>query len=221
MNTAKMDHGALRAVKQALRKSMRAKLAILPKDLVVKETQAVVNRLFAMPEYQRSRSISVYISMSTGEISTSAIIEDILGNNKRCYIPRCDGETMDMVRLTSLEDFRSLPLNKWQIPEPLLTEARENALDQDGLDLIIVPGLAFDKNGWRLGHGKGFGLFPRGDRYYDRYFAKVAEWSALSGRPLPVTIALSLSAQMVDGHVPREDFDQKPHFLLTPTGVIH
>ncbi|KAJ3165383.1 hypothetical protein HDU88_004177 [Geranomyces variabilis] len=206
-----MDHRALRALKQAMRKSMRAKLAIQPKDLVVQETHAVVNRLFAMPEYQSSRSISVYISMSTGEISTSAIIEDILGNNKRCYIPRCDGDTMDMVRLTSLEDFRSLPLNKWQIPEPPLTEPRENVLDKDGLDLIIVPGLAFDKDGWRLGHGKG---------YYDRYFAKIAEWSALSGKPLPVTIALSLSAQMVDGHIPREDFDQKPQFLLTPAGVI-
>jgi 5-formyltetrahydrofolate cyclo-ligase len=84
---------------------------------------------------------------------------------------------MDMVKITSIEDFESLPMNKWNIPEPPLNQARENgmtfiiikkknliffflvipALDEDGngLDLILVPGVAFDQNRNRIGHGKG------------------------------------------------------------------
>ncbi|KAI8922555.1 hypothetical protein DFJ77DRAFT_436847 [Powellomyces hirtus] len=170
-----MDHRAVRALKQALRKSMRGTLAQLPVDQVRQETSSVVQKLLAMEEYKKSRSVSVYLSMPSGEISTTEIIEDIF----RASMP-------------ALNHFRQ-------------------ALDEDGLDLIIVPGLAFDKEGWRLGHGKG---------YYDRYFAKVAERSALSGKALPTTIALALSAQIVDEPLPREDFDQKPQFLVTATGVV-
>ncbi|KAJ3015326.1 hypothetical protein HKX48_004665 [Thoreauomyces humboldtii] len=206
-----MDHSALRAVKNAMRKGMRAKLAKLSSEQVQQETKAVLQRLFSMQEYKQSRSVSVYISMPTGEICTAEIIRDILASNKSCYIPRCNGDVMDMVRLSSWEDYQALPHNRWRIPEPPLDEIRENALDREGLDLIIVPGLAFDRAGWRLGHGKG---------YYDKYFAKLAEWSAMGNRRLPTTVALALSAQIVDEPVPREDFDQKPQFLLTPDGSL-
>ena len=61
---------------------------------------------------------------------------------------------MQMVRINSLADYESLPINRWGIPEPTWEEKREEALES-GLDLVIMPGLAFDRTKARLGHGKG------------------------------------------------------------------
>ncbi|KAF9344540.1 hypothetical protein BGX34_005565, partial [Mortierella sp. NVP85] len=90
---------------------------------------------------------------------------------KSCYVPRCKGKIMDMVKITSWEDFLSLPKNKWGIPEPKFDDLRENETDH-GLDLIVMPGLAFDQEGTRLGHGRG---------YYDNYLIKADAYNKLMG----------------------------------------
>ncbi|KAI9332497.1 5-formyltetrahydrofolate cyclo-ligase family-domain-containing protein [Obelidium mucronatum] len=147
---------------------------------------------------------------------------------KSCFIPRCVSKTrMEMVRLTSLEDLQSLPLNKMGIPEPLLSEPRENIFDnavvarQDSAygggggggggycDLIVMPLLAFDADGWRLGHGGG---------YYDRFLVECNSVNARNGRGPPVTIALALKQQFVVGSVPRDEYDQKPDYILLDDG---
>ncbi len=71
---------------------------------------------------------------------------------------------MEMVRVRSLQDYQSLPINSWGIPEPLSGDNRETAHNYGGLDLIIMPGLVFDRQRTRLGYGKG---------YYDRYIASL------------------------------------------------
>ncbi|EIE85082.1 5-formyltetrahydrofolate cyclo-ligase [Rhizopus delemar RA 99-880] len=94
--------------------------------------------------------------MPTCEIVTTKIIHFLLNTDKNCFIPRCTKHNMDMVKINSLKDFESLPVNKWSIPEPPLDQQRENALEtKEGLDLILVPGVAFDQNRNRIGHGKG------------------------------------------------------------------
>lgn len=60
-----------------------------------------------------------------------------------------------MVLLKSFEDYDSLPKNSWGIPEPRWEEERKTESDCGGLDLVIMPGLVFDKSKARLGHGKG------------------------------------------------------------------
>ncbi|PVU97165.1 hypothetical protein BB561_000716 [Smittium simulii] len=64
---------------------------------------------------------------------------------------------MEMLMINSIAELESLPLNKWGIREPLSPEGRKNCLDKQigGLDLIVVPGLAFDAHGFRMGYGKG------------------------------------------------------------------
>ncbi|KAI8054847.1 5-formyltetrahydrofolate cyclo-ligase [Thamnidium elegans] len=103
-----------------------------------------------------TQELSAQCDMPTCEIMTKNIILHLLNSDKNCFIPRCTKNTMDMVRITSVGDFESLPLNRWSIPEPPLDQERENALDGAGLDLILVPGVAFDKNKNRIGHGKGY-----------------------------------------------------------------
>ena len=118
--------------------------------------------------------------MPNGEIATSAIVGDALHQGKQIFVPhthnlatRAPGQpkaVMDMLSLDSEEDYRSLAPNNWGIPtlsEDSIT-SRKNCLggkgtnpvgtgeDKIGLDLVIMPGMAFDTRLGRLGHGKGF-----------------------------------------------------------------
>ncbi|ORE22451.1 5-formyltetrahydrofolate cyclo-ligase [Rhizopus microsporus] len=108
-----------------------------------------------LEKLSNAKNVSVYISMPTGEVITTNIIHHLLRSGKNCFIPRCTKTHMDMVKINSIEDFNSLPVNKWKIPEPPLDQDRENALETEGLDLILMPGVAFDQNRNRIGHGKG------------------------------------------------------------------
>ncbi|KAF9346512.1 hypothetical protein BGX26_001964, partial [Mortierella sp. AD094] len=102
---------------------------------------------------------------------------------------------MDMVKIESWEDFLSLPKNNWNIPEPRLDELRENVLETShGLDLVVMPGLAFDHSGTRLGHGRG---------YYDKYLLKANAYNGSINRPPVKTVALALTEQIVDTPLPR------------------
>ncbi|RUS19096.1 hypothetical protein BC937DRAFT_87996 [Endogone sp. FLAS-F59071] len=156
-------------------------------------------------------------------------------SDKACYVPRWGKDEMEMVRLESWEDYLSLPVNRWNIPEPSHDQVRDNALDNGGLDLIIMPGLAFDITRNRLGHGKG---------YYDRYLTKCNEWARATGRlrprtaawliddklcgwPLPFhftaisTVALALEAQMLEAdQIPTDETDHKPDLIITAERVV-
>lgn len=139
--------------------------------------------LLATPEYKAANRISVYLSMPSGEISTSRIVHDALEKGKRVFIPYTYNLTapkegqpksiMDMLELKSISDYESLECDKWGIPTPSkdsissransfggkgITEAKlPDGVDADsGLDLIVMPGMAFDSDFGRLGHGKGF-----------------------------------------------------------------
>jgi 5-formyltetrahydrofolate cyclo-ligase len=136
-----------------------------------------------MPEYKAAQRISIYLSMPSGEISTSGIVHDALKQGKKVFIPYTyktthpkEGEPksiMDMLELTSMNDFTSLKPDGWGIPslDKESISQRENSFgwkgitdgtvgglgDADaGLDLIVMPGMAFDSSFGRLGHGKGF-----------------------------------------------------------------
>jgi 5-formyltetrahydrofolate cyclo-ligase len=153
--------------------------------------------LLSMPEYKAARRISVYLSMPGGEISTSGIVRDALGQGKKVFIPytynlsepKADQpkSIMDMVELQSMSDFESLEADKWDIPTPSkdsissrancfggkgITNGDTNDVSE-GLDLIVMPGMAFDSLFGRLGHGKGF---------YDYFLARCHQVSRMPFR---------------------------------------
>ncbi|XP_053318488.1 5-formyltetrahydrofolate cyclo-ligase isoform X2 [Spea bombifrons] len=121
------------------------------------------------------------------EIQTGDILNDIFQQGKACFIPRYlpRSNHMDMVRLRSKEEIQQLPVTSWNIRQPGDTDGREDALSTGGLDLVLVPGLGFDKEGNRLGRGKG---------YYDTFFERYR--SQLDSKPY--TVALSFQEQVCD-----------------------
>ncbi|KAI9486751.1 MAG: 5-formyltetrahydrofolate cyclo-ligase [Benjaminiella poitrasii] len=206
---------AIVTLKRQLRKDMALKLEQVTASELRRQSDQVFNRLQELEYFKKSKNISVFISMPTCEILTTKIIHHLLKSGKHCFIPRCTKTTMDMVKLSNLEDFNSLPINKWNIPEPSFEQPRENALDENGsgLDIILIPGVAFDKDKNRIGHGKG---------YYDRCIRKCNAWADKHGFQRPKTVALALNEQILNvGIIPLEETDQRLDCILTPDSVIY
>ena len=100
---------------------------------------------------------------------------------------------MEMVLLKDLHDYNALPTTKWNIKQPSDDDIREEALENGGLDLMLVPGMAFTEDGKRLGRGKG---------YYDTYLANTKNNQISTTK----TIALAFIEQIVTD-IPVDDHD--------------
>ena len=110
--------------------------------------------------YQSSSTIFCYLSMPQ-EIQTYAFIKDALGDGKDVYIPKVIGpNSTDMVvtLLESIDVIDQFPTSKWGIPEPPeeYMIRHPDVSKQPIFDIVIVPGVGFDRLGGRIGHGKGY-----------------------------------------------------------------
>jgi len=164
--------------------------------------------------------------MPKGELDTAPLVSAILAAGKVLYVPKLDTShsarpRMDMLRVYDQSDLDSFPSGLWGIREPPHDrngEPRSNALDPDQqLDLVIVPGVAFDTSMGRLGHGKG---------YYDSF---ITEYIAKTGRSRPFLVALALNEQvlqgeqvpMISGHDWRMDCIVRSDGTLDPDNLLH
>ncbi len=175
--------------------------------------QRVTGTILAYAPYLAAKRLCIYLSMPTSELSTTSIVRHALQSGKDVFVPYlyeasdrdrgADGylpkRCMDMVKLRGLDDFEALERDSWGIPtisEDGL-QARESVLgcvgtrgDGKGLDLMLLPGVAFQKRDGeeglrRLGHGKGFyDFFLRRLKEIteaERVDGKVEGWPGLVG----------------------------------------
>lgn len=140
---------------------IKALLRKLSEDYIYASSEQCMQRVIATTTYQRSQSVCCYLSMGP-EVQTYQFIQKAFIDNKRVYIPKVIGPNrgdMIVVKLDSFETIASFPKSKWGIPEPTpeyIASHPDAACDPEALDLIIVPGVAFDSSCGRLGHGKGY-----------------------------------------------------------------
>jgi len=176
-----------------LRKEMKRVLKCLSEDEIKNQSAVVTQKLLSLPAYQNAERISIFLSMSD-EIDTSSILQHAL-REKQCFIPQYfkEGSRMKMVKLKDLQDYEDLPMTSWNIKQPADDDVRPEALETGGLDLILVPGLAFTLSGLRCGRGRG---------YYDTYLQKA---STTQTRPVK-TVALAFKQQILE-HVPTDPHD--------------
>jgi len=194
--------GDLNAQKQALRKELRGRLAALDDAEILRQSEAVSRRLFALPEYAQSTGVACFLSMPK-EFNTRPILVRLFEDGNRVYplrVKSAKEHTMSMLEASSLADIESFPPSRWGIPAP----AREALEDGSQLDMVVVPGLAFDKIGGRLGQGAGF---------FDRYLAKLQE---LKGEGKLWLVGVTLDELMVE-RVPRDSLDFLMHHVLWPS----
>ncbi|CAI7608171.1 unnamed protein product [Penicillium bialowiezense] len=190
---------AFQAAKRDLRKRMRSVLSTLSAGSINQQSSAATIKFLSLAEYQNAKSIAVYLSMPGGELSTTGIVRDALQSGKKVYIPyiytKDTTSVMDMLALGSMTEFESLQPDKWGIPSLQATqiEGRANGLAQ-GLDLIVMPGMAFDRGFRRLGHGKG---------YYDHFLTQYSKQTS----KMPFLVALSLQDQLLSEEIPVVEHD--------------
>ncbi len=200
--------GDLNAQKQALRKELRGRLAALDDAEILRQSEAVSRRLFALPEYAQSTGVACFLSMPK-EFNTRPILVRLFEDGNRVYplrVKSAKEHTMSMLEASSLADIDSFPPSRWGIPEPARegTTRLEALEDGSQLDMVVVPGLAFDKIGGRLGQGAGF---------FDRYLAKLQE---LKGEGKLWLVGVTLDELMVE-RVPRDSLDFLMHHVLWPS----
>lgn len=185
--------------KSRLREGIRAARRAIEPDLRDAWNGQIREALLKTEPWRRARNVLAYCSMPE-EVATWNILHFALQETKRLALPRCiPGESRFEAHWIT-DPRRDL------IPGvlPGLMEPRENApacRAAEPFDLIIVPGIAFDRRGYRIGFGAGM---------YDRFLV-----SHLDSRRL----ALAYSLQIVD-HVPADPHDLPVHAILTEEGMI-
>lgn len=209
------DQPQIRQKKQTLRKEIRAKIRQVSEEEIKKMSEMVWQRLFQLPQYKSAKSIGLFLSMPKGEINTDIALRHAIKNGKAVFVPQVgkNFEYADMellkvaIKDPSSDDIfhKDWPRNKWGIPEPPADMPIVMAKPGD-IDLLVVPGLGFDKKGNRLGQGKG---------YYDRFIARMTE----NDIPLPL-FAVGLTPQLVDGEIPVAEYDRQMDLVLMPTETI-
>lgn len=212
MSTSSYD---IQAQKQVLRKEIRANLRSLTEDDIKSQSQQVWRYLFDLPAYKEASSVGIFLSMPLGEINTDLVLFNAAESGKEIYVPKVgmgfEKADMDMLRvvLPDGEDRRnfhhSWPKNKWKIPEPPDDMPIETAQKGD-IDLLVLPGLGFDRDGNRLGQGKG---------YYDRFLEKIYDET----RKKPTLVAVGLECQLVSS-VPTSRHDKGVDLVILPNQII-
>jgi 5-formyltetrahydrofolate cyclo-ligase len=187
--------------KREMRAAMAAVLqGIDASDLAARSVRAA-RRLAATEAWARADTVLTFLSMPH-ELETSAVIAAARDAGKRVAVPRIEGGDLRFLVLPM--DAGDLPRDRWDIPEP---DPSWQALDLASAARVLVaaPGLAFDRQGNRLGRGRG---------YYDRFLA-VARAALKS----ITVIGMCLSEQLVES-VPRDDHDQVLDAVVTEAETI-
>ncbi len=213
-NSSSLDD--VRAQKQVLRKEIRSRLKNVTTEDITAQSALVWQRLFELPEYQQAKSIGLFLSMPKHEINTDLALSNAIASGKTVYVPQVGKNfelaEMDLIQVilpenTNNEIFhKEWPRNKWGIPEPPESMQRIAAKVGD-IDLLVVPGLAFDEKGGRLGQGKG---------YYDRFIARMR-----NGSEKPKLVAVGLEPQFLqDATIPVTELDFIMDMIVLPNQTI-
>jgi 5-formyltetrahydrofolate cyclo-ligase len=164
----------------------------------------ICRRVLAQPRYHAARTVMWYLHCRS-EVRTLATVVAELDREKRVVVPYCavDSEGQKQLGLWHLQSIGELQPGMWNILEP----PRERWIEQgkqvrpDQLDVVIVPGVAFDKQGGRLGNGAG---------YYDRLLQKM--------RPDAVLAAVCYEAQLLP-QVAMDTHDVFMDFIITERAI--
>lgn len=184
-------------MKHHLRKEMKAKLAAMSDDEIASRSYAACEALLAQPEYRNARTIMLYLPIRQ-EVDTAEIALHAWQAGKTVLAPKVDWEQKHMLgmRISSLDD--GLVYGQHSIREP----AGGTVWPPEEIDFVIVPALAYDRSGGRLGRGGGF---------YDRFLAQRGMRAVKCG--------LGFDIQLVD-ELPTDGHDHPIDLLVTDKCVL-
>jgi len=192
--TEHADRQLRQRAKQALRNQMRMVRGALPESACEARSAEIRKRLFGVAELERAATVLAFASIRN-EVRTRPIIEAAWSTGKRVALPRVHG---DELRLHLIDSQTPLGPGAFSVPEPAVDAA---AIEPGEIDFALIPALALDPRGYRIGYGGG---------YYDRLIPRLSN---------ACTCAVAYDFQLIS-EVPELPYDVSVDLVITDSRVI-
>ena len=179
-------------MKPILRKQLLEKRNALGKAEYVEKSRQIKEKLFSLPDFKDAKTVAFYVSFNN-EVFTHDLIKETL-KNKKVVVPKVKENRLVLCEIRSFADLDEK--DQFGILQP----SNGKEIQKENVDLIIVPGVGFDKNGHRLGYGYG---------YYDRFLETVT---------IP-TAGLAFELQLVE-KLPVYDHDVRLGKIITEKRIL-
>ena len=191
------SNDALQMEKKKMRETVLAQREAMPVGVRRAASIAILEKVCALPQYAQASVVLTYMGFGS-EIETQSFFERIVADGKIAVLPRVDRLAQSLM-LHSARSVSELQTSKWGIREP---NVMAPVVAIGAIEFVLMPGVAFDRNGNRLGYGRG---------YYDKLLS--------AANPALARVAAGFSCQVV-GRVPAGPSDRKVHQIITETEII-
>jgi 5-formyltetrahydrofolate cyclo-ligase len=182
--------------KSILRKEILQKRNSLSVPQIISKSKLIQEKLIGSIEFIESKSIGIYLPIGS-EVQTNTIIRNALESEKIVLLPRVVLNDLHYFVIDKLDFEQDLfDVNKFGIKEP-----KKNSVKLELIDLLIVPGIVFDYQGYRIGYGYG---------YYDRFMVE---------EKFSKSIGLAYDFQVMKNLIPKFEYDKKIDILITESGI--
>jgi len=188
-----MENLEMPELKKSLRKKLIEQRKAEDAEYSKKADDGIFRNITAMPEFISAETIFVFVSVD-GEVDTRRLISHAIKNGKRVVVPKC--LKFGIMETREIKGEEDLVPGKYDIPEPR-PECRN--VPKNEIDFAVVPCLACDMSGMRIGYGGGF---------YDRF---------LGDRDM-ICAAVCKSRYIIE-NIPSEDHDEPVDFIISEKGV--
>jgi len=180
--------------KAELRKQWMAREAGLAENYMAESNAGIIRNLFSLEEFQKAENVLFFYSIWS-EPDTHEMINRAFDLGKTVALPKTYPKGVMAAR--KIMGFNELTPSRFGIPEPAESAP---VIGSEELDFIVVPAIAFDRDGYRLGHGAG---------YYDRYLSSTRAFTCGVARE-----------KMLVPRVPREKHDIRVSCIVTETNIL-
>ena len=181
-------------MKNKIRKRILALRKAMPESVLQGKSKKIIEKVMNHPMYQRAEIIFCYMD-AKGEVKTRDLIEHAWTMGKKVAVPKVHGDVMEFYYI---EAFQQLESGYFGIMEPGSECSKLEHVSNNSL--VIMPGVAFDKMGNRIGYGRG---------YYDKYFSSYSDLYKM---------AIAYSEQIVE-EIPADNLDVKADCVVTDENV--
>ncbi|MEE3235627.1 MAG: 5-formyltetrahydrofolate cyclo-ligase [Candidatus Latescibacterota bacterium] len=194
--------------KEDLRKQLIYGQREFSRERVIADSAIICQQIRSWDVWEDASCVHIYVTGKRNEVDTVPIIRDSLSSGKRVFVPQIGlkGRTplrnisvgRNSISVMEISCLEELVDEYWGIPQPIF-EAEKKETDWTEIDLVIVPGLAFDQSGNRIGYGSG---------YYDRFLPELRSKS----------VGLCFSENFFDT-LPRAAHDAQVQYVMTESAL--
>lgn len=186
--------------KKVIRKKLLEERAKISSNDILEKSSAIKDTLFSLSQYKESSFIFSFISFKD-EVNTHEIIKNSIAIGKKVGVPISVPKTKELLVSEIIDFDKELELGYYGILAP--KDEYTRIVSPKIVDLVLVPGVAFDKRGYRVGYGGG---------YYDRFFNKLEK--------SVIKIGLCYEMQILT-EVPTDNYDIPIDYIITEKGLIN